>query len=256
MRGVHCANKSLWVCDTQIACTSYLFRGVSTTDRQWDSGIPVSRGEVMALTAILVLAFVLRMAIPIYLPNIYHPDEVFQYLEQGHRLAFHYGVVPWEYRTGIRSWALPGFLGALMLVTSWFGGGAAAYLLVIAAALSLLSLVVVVVSWWWTRALAGPTAAPYGSGDHRDLVRALSISAQSPWPTSSRHLRVILRRLFRSAARPKRSLAVGCRCGTPAGAHLRPATTFDTGNCRSRYCRYLPVSYRAFGCLCPLRWLL
>lgn len=39
-------------------------------------------------------------------PVIPNPDELFQALEQGHRLAFGYGLVPWEFDHGARSWAL------------------------------------------------------------------------------------------------------------------------------------------------------
>ncbi|MGD0835285.1 MAG: arabinofuranosidase catalytic domain-containing protein [Polyangia bacterium] len=42
------------------------------------------------------------------------PDEIFQTLEQGHRLAFGYGFVPWEFRDGARSWLLPGIVGGVM----------------------------------------------------------------------------------------------------------------------------------------------
>ncbi|MGI9338566.1 MAG: hypothetical protein ACR2P4_08670, partial [Gammaproteobacteria bacterium] len=34
-------------------------------------------------------------------------DELFQYLEQAHRLVFGYGQIPWEYRFGERTWILP-----------------------------------------------------------------------------------------------------------------------------------------------------
>ena len=86
----------------------------------------ISRSETITLAAIVLAAFSLRMAADIFLPNIHHPDEVFQYLEQGHRLAFGYGVVPWEYREGVRSWLLPGLLGGLMKATAWLGGGVTA----------------------------------------------------------------------------------------------------------------------------------
>lgn len=118
----------------------------------------ISRSETITLAAIVLAAFALRMAAATFLPNIHHPDEVFQYLEQGHRLAFGYGVVPWEYREGVRSWLLPGLLGGLMKATAWLGGGAAAYLSVIGAALSALSLSIVLAAWAWARNLAGPTA--------------------------------------------------------------------------------------------------
>jgi GPI mannosyltransferase 3 len=108
---------------------------------------------------ILLVAFALRVALASLLPNIHHPDEVFQYLEQGHRLAFGYGVVPWEFIEGARSWLLPGFLGALMWVTAWLGGGATAYLAVIHVVISVLSLSIVAVAFLWAKRLAGPTAA-------------------------------------------------------------------------------------------------
>lgn len=118
----------------------------------------ISRSETITLAAIVLAAFSLRVAADTFLPNIHHPDEVFQYLEQGHRLAFGYGVVPWEYREGVRSWLLPGLLGSLMKATAWLGGGVTAYLAVIGAVLSALSLSIVLVAWSWARNLAGPTA--------------------------------------------------------------------------------------------------
>jgi GPI mannosyltransferase 3 len=46
--------------------------------------------------------------------HINHPDEVFQCLEQAHRLVYGYGFVPWEYRFGRRNWLLPGTLAGLL----------------------------------------------------------------------------------------------------------------------------------------------
>jgi GPI mannosyltransferase 3 len=48
-------------------------------------------------------------------------DEIFQTLEQGHRLAFGYGLVPWEFKQGARSWLLPGLLAALMKGLAFVG---------------------------------------------------------------------------------------------------------------------------------------
>ena len=39
---------------------------------------------------------------------VLHPDEIMQYLEPAHRLAFGNGVVYWEYFYGARSWLVPG----------------------------------------------------------------------------------------------------------------------------------------------------
>jgi phosphatidylinositol glycan class B len=116
---------------------------------------PVSAGEMRLLAVILLGAFGLRFATFLLFPSVYHPDELFQYLEQGHRMAFGYGVIPWEYRAGMRSWLLPGFLGSLMWATAYLGGGPAAYMAVIGAVLSLFSTVMVWLSWLWARRIAG-----------------------------------------------------------------------------------------------------
>jgi phosphatidylinositol glycan class B len=46
--------------------------------------------------------------------GLFWPDEIFQSLEQAHRLVFGYGVVPWEFRLGARSWVFPGVIGGLL----------------------------------------------------------------------------------------------------------------------------------------------
>ena len=71
----------------------------------------------VGLGLILIVAFLLRIYFALAFPNIHHPDEVFQYLEQAHRLVFKYGVIPWEYREATRSWIVPGFLGGLLKLT-------------------------------------------------------------------------------------------------------------------------------------------
>jgi len=63
-----------------------------------------------APAALYALALGLRLIPAIFYPGINHPDEVFQSLEQAHRLVFGYGAVPWEFEYGARSWLLPGML--------------------------------------------------------------------------------------------------------------------------------------------------
>lgn len=41
---------------------------------------------------------------------LFVPDEVMQYLEQGHRIVYGYGLIPWEYRLGIRPLIIPYFI--------------------------------------------------------------------------------------------------------------------------------------------------
>ncbi len=53
------------------------------------------------------VAITLRLFALIYFPSLHHPDENYQVFEQAHRLAFGYGVKPWEFDDGIRSYVLP-----------------------------------------------------------------------------------------------------------------------------------------------------
>jgi len=77
------------------------------------------------------------------------PDEIYQSLEQSHRLVFGYGIVPWEYRDAVRSWVFPGALAIFMALGAPFGHGV--YLFLPRLALSLLSLAPVAVTYLWVR---------------------------------------------------------------------------------------------------------
>ena len=106
------------------------------------------RQLLTALAVILVVAFLLRLFVAVKFPNINHPDEVFQYIEQAHRLVFKYGVIPWEFRDGVRSWLVPGFLAGLLKIFASLGvSQPSIYLFLVAATLSALSLSVVLVGF-------------------------------------------------------------------------------------------------------------
>ena len=66
------------------------------------------------LWPVLLAGFVLRLVLGTVYPFMTHPDEVFQYTEQAHRLVYGYGVVPWEYVYGVRSWIIPFGLAGLL----------------------------------------------------------------------------------------------------------------------------------------------
>ena len=99
--------------------------------------------------AIFLAAFAIRMAVPLLAPGIHYPDEVMQSLEQAHRLVFGYGLVPWEFRDGARSWLLPGLLAGPM----WLGGLVApstdAYRCLAQALVAALSASTVVIGFYW-----------------------------------------------------------------------------------------------------------
>jgi len=70
------------------------------------------------------------LCVAIFLPRAYvaardvgiiWSDEIFQTLEQGHRVAFGYGLVPWEFRDGVRSWLVPGVIGCAMKLLAALG---------------------------------------------------------------------------------------------------------------------------------------
>ena len=92
------------------------------------------------LVAILAGAFLLRMLVAWLMPNMIWPDEIFQTLEQAHRVVFGTGVIPWEFREGTRSWLLPGLLAIVMKGSSLVTPSVTAYLTACSATLSLISL--------------------------------------------------------------------------------------------------------------------
>jgi hypothetical protein len=100
----------------------------------------VQRRTLRVFVAMLAAAYAVRMLIACAMPNIVWPDEIYQSLEQAHRLAFGNGIIPWEFREGTRSWMLPGGLAAVMKAASWVSSTSFAYLTACAGVLSAISL--------------------------------------------------------------------------------------------------------------------
>ena len=69
----------------------------------------------------LAAALLLRLGLHMFSDFIAYLDEIQQYLEQGHRLAFGYGIITWESHWGARSYLLPGIIAALLLPFKWLG---------------------------------------------------------------------------------------------------------------------------------------
>lgn len=95
------------------------------------------------LLALLGLALLLRVGVLLALPSIHHADEIYQALEQAYRLVTGHGVVPWEFRDGIRSWILPGALGLPVGLGVALSGDPAVPPLLAGIALAALSLTIV-----------------------------------------------------------------------------------------------------------------
>jgi GPI mannosyltransferase 3 len=86
------------------------------------------RSHSSSLALILGVAFLLRVAAIFAFPSLNHPDENFQLFEQAHRLAFGYGIKPWEFEDGIRSLVPPYLLGLLFLFAEPVFGGPQGYI--------------------------------------------------------------------------------------------------------------------------------
>lgn len=70
---------------------------------------------------VLALAALPRLWAAWFDHGVYWPDEIYQTLEQAHRLVFGPGFVPWEFQDGARSWLIPGFVAALWAPIGWAG---------------------------------------------------------------------------------------------------------------------------------------
>ena len=75
------------------------------------------------LPLVLGLAFVARAGVALAGDFVLHPDEIMQYLEPAHRLAFGNGVVYWEYFYGARSWLVPGLVAGVLKLLDAVGLG-------------------------------------------------------------------------------------------------------------------------------------
>ena len=70
-------------------------------------------GLIVGLAARLIFAF--------HDDGLLWPDEYYQSLEPAHRAVFGYGWQAWEFLEGARHWTLPGFIAAVMQLSSALG---------------------------------------------------------------------------------------------------------------------------------------
>ena len=116
-----------------------------------------------AFSACLIIvgaAALLRAGLAWYDHSVFWPDEIHQSLEQAHRAVFGYGLIPWEFRDGARSWVFPGVIAALWKVADVLGVESS-LVLVMLARLSMVASSVAAI-WFATKLAAaskGPRAA-------------------------------------------------------------------------------------------------
>jgi 4-amino-4-deoxy-L-arabinose transferase-like glycosyltransferase len=118
----------------------------------------MTRREYKAVLAVCALALAVRLWLAVSFPNVIHPDETFQYLEQAYRAVTGRGLVPWEYVTGIRSWIIPGLLVPVIAAARLVSPLPDVTLLAVAVTASLASLIIVTSAYVLGRRAAGEAA--------------------------------------------------------------------------------------------------
>ena len=70
---------------------------------------------------VFLLGFALRVRYAHGNYNIVWPDEFQQSTEQAHRLVYGYGLIPWEFDRGARSWVWPGIIAGWLELADLLG---------------------------------------------------------------------------------------------------------------------------------------
>jgi len=118
-----------------------------------------TKQQVPVLAVVLPLAFAIRLAVALLFPNVLAYDEVFQFLEQAHRLVFGQGIVPWEFLVGLRSWLIPLLLAGPMELARLVSGNPLVGLVFIRVLLVIASLPIVWCGATWGEKFHGRRGA-------------------------------------------------------------------------------------------------
>jgi hypothetical protein len=172
--------------------------------------------EAIAGAIVFTLAFAARLLPVFVFPGINHYDEVFQTVEQAHRLVFGTGLVPWEFVYGTRSWVLPGVLAGLMVVASAFGDGPDYYMAMIGLALAALGAASALCAFLWGRRFFGTAGGVIAGSLTAVWIDAVYFGPRALSDAVAAHLLVIA--LY--ASTPDRKAASTRRRAIAAGALL------------------------------------
>jgi len=131
--------------------------GIATpTSRPAPAGHSTAAPARIPLLALICgLALLLRLWVGFSVHYLIHPDETYDYLEQGFRLAYGFGAQVWTYQDGVRSYVFPAILAAVIRLGASIGQPPADYLDAVALVMSVLSLSVVAAAFVWGERSAG-----------------------------------------------------------------------------------------------------
>lgn len=101
-----------------------------------------------------LLGLGLRLVFAVVSLHQFYPDETYQTLEAAHRLAFGYGLIPWDYQYHLRSYLPPLILSLPLHVLAWFKlDDPAIYTRVTSLFLATLSSLIIPAGYYTTKAL-------------------------------------------------------------------------------------------------------
>jgi GPI mannosyltransferase 3 len=172
--------------------------------------------DVVIGAVVFAAAFAVRLLPVFVFPGINHPDEVFQTLEQAHRLVFGTGLVPWEFVYGTRSWVLPGLLAGMMMLASLFCDGPSCYMPIIGSLLAALGATSALCAFLWGSRFFGTAAGVIAGMFTAVWIDAVYFGPRALSDTVAAHVLVI--GLY--ASMPGRPEAATWRRAAVAGALL------------------------------------
>jgi phosphatidylinositol glycan class B len=126
---------------------------ITSTTAEWGR-----KERLVILGFLCAVGLALRVALALGSPNLPYPDEAFM-LDQAHRIVWGYGITPFDWRIGMRSWYFPGLIAPAF----WLGGHVLPMrnpcLLTATLLLGLISLAPVICGFLWAERLGGKVAA-------------------------------------------------------------------------------------------------
>ena len=121
----------------------------------------------------LIFAFIINSTLLLLFPGAIRPDETFQYMEPAFRLVTGHDVMTWEWRSGIRSWLIPGTIAGILQLSSILNLGYSVVLVKFVFATLSLGLVALFVWLGWLRnGLAGAWACGISAAFWPDIAHA------------------------------------------------------------------------------------
>jgi hypothetical protein len=151
-----------------------------------------------------------------------HSDEIFQAVEQAHRLVYGYGYVPWEYVHGIRSWLLPGLIAGVLSFCRLAGlNDPSLYIPVVQIWACVLSLSAIVCAYWLGRTLMSESVGRIASLLAAGWYEMVAMAAKATPEIFGAYLLLgALTCLVVSPRRQSLALICGLICGLCAGGAI------------------------------------